>query len=187
LRYFIQTCGITPLGVFSYALIPRPQDAGSPSNSTHRTCHLGGHPSNSYPGPTLFDFSDQMSNVAQDDSACFCRHRNFFAKRVERALYVLHLEMSVCMQQRRRRRAFGAATQGFVSVFLRQLADLGKNNRKHNSLCEALFTRIPSPLNRSNRGKLRRNKLRGRSHESREGRKTPFPSDGGSVMTFLYC
>jgi hypothetical protein len=49
--------------------LQRLQDAGTPSNRTRHTCHLGGHPSKYYPGPTLLDFGDQMgtamSNVAR--------------------------------------------------------------------------------------------------------------------------
>jgi hypothetical protein len=43
LQYFTQTTGTTPLGVFSDAF-PRPQDVGTSSNSTRRSCHLDGHP-----------------------------------------------------------------------------------------------------------------------------------------------
>jgi hypothetical protein len=46
-----------------------PQDAGTPSNSTHHTCHLGGHPSKYKLGPMLAQNGDQMgtgmSNVAR--------------------------------------------------------------------------------------------------------------------------
>jgi hypothetical protein len=59
---------------FSRCLIrrlPRPKDAGTPSNSTRCPCHLGGRPSKYLPGLMLLDFGDQMgtgSNVAKSRS-----------------------------------------------------------------------------------------------------------------------
>jgi hypothetical protein len=37
-------------------LLPRPQDAETPSNNTRRTCYLGCHPFKYYPCPTMFFF-----------------------------------------------------------------------------------------------------------------------------------
>jgi hypothetical protein len=53
----------------------RPQDAGTPSDSTQHTWHLVGHPSKNYLSPMLLDFSDQMgtgpSNVARRRSRVY--------------------------------------------------------------------------------------------------------------------
>jgi hypothetical protein len=40
--------------------LPRPQDAGTSSNSTRHNCHLGAYSSKYETVPTLLDFRDQM-------------------------------------------------------------------------------------------------------------------------------
>jgi hypothetical protein len=75
--------------------LPRSQDTQRrPSNSIQHTCHLGGHPSKYYLGPTLLDLSAQMgtgmSNVGRVGAGYLLRREGYLLH----VFYILNVSLN---------------------------------------------------------------------------------------------